>query len=594
MADGWESLRTTVATNFSREQGLPHPVMMAIAEDSQGFLWLGTQGGLAQFDGYRFHTYLHRDGDPTSLPGDIVSALVTDASGRLWIGTITGEVGWYDPTLDGFHTLAEPAGARPRGSVYALAQDGADGLWVAHNTGLDHIDGQGGIARFNHIEGDAGSLPSDRVRAVRVAKDGTLWAATYRGLVRKRPGSQSFEPVPLLGLAGGTVDDVVISLIEAADGQLWFLTFQSQVGHVSADGKARTTYDVSQAFQGGPSAYDMIEGRPDELWIGRVSGGITRLDVKSGDLRQIRYEVGNVVGLGDDTVRTLFKAHDGLIWAGTMRGISIIDPDQRMVDNIMPSQANGRLSDPNVLSLAAAGDKAWLGYQQQGVASLDPAAGLITRLKQNNSLAPGSITAMAAEPDGTLWIAAGTGQALYRIDAKTGKSTPIRYPRDDTSEILALSWQDGALWVGAGPLMRLDPKTGQWRVFRHDAGPDSLSDDSATALRFDGKGGVWVGTRRGLDHLDLASGKFTHWINDPNDPHSIPGSFVASLLIDKTGRLWLTALGNGMAVAEPEKTGPSSLSIASAPPTACPMPRSTPCCRTIGAASGPAPIMGWR
>src|ERR1700743_1275866 len=127
MADGRDTLSTTVTTNFTREQGLPHPVMMAIAEDSQGFLWLGTQGGLARFDGYRFHTYLHRDGDAASLPDDFVTALVTDASGRLWIGTVTGEISWYDPATDGFHTLAEPAGGRPRGAVNALVQDGADG-----------------------------------------------------------------------------------------------------------------------------------------------------------------------------------------------------------------------------------------------------------------------------------------------------------------------------------------------------------------------------------------------------------------------------------------------------------------------------------
>ena len=557
MADGWETLRTMAASNFTREQGLPHPVMMAIAEDSQNFLWLGTQGGLARFDGYRFHTYLHRDGDPASLPGDIVSALMTDNSGRLWVGTVTGEIAWYDPATDGFHNLAGPAGARPRGTVYGLTQDGGDGLWAAHNTGLDHIDGKGVITRYNHVEGDPGSLPSDRVRAVHLSKDGTLWAATYRGLVRRKPDSQSFEPVPILGLAGGTIDDVVVALTETADGHLWFITIQSQIGRVADDGRAqaRAVYDISQAYQGGPTSYDMIEGRPGELWIGRLSGGITRLEMKSGELRPIRYEVGNAVGLADDTVRCLYEARNGLIWAGTMRGISIIDPDQRMVDNILPSPASGRLSEASVPSLATMGQKAWLGYIEHGVASFDTEAGVITGLPQTATLAPGTITALAAEPDGSLWIAAAGGQALYRIDGKTGKSMPVRYPREDTSMMVSLTWQDNALWVGAGPLMRLDPATGLWRVFRHSADPDSLSDDSATAMRLDGKGGLWVGTRRGLDHLDIASGKFTHTVHDPADLQSIPGDFVAALLIDRKGRLWLSAIGVGLAVAEPEEAG---------------------------------------
>jgi len=546
MADGWENLRTTLAASFNRDQGLPHPVVMAFAQDSKGFIWVGTQGGLSRFDGYRFHTYLHRDGDPASLPGDIVSALMTDAEGRLWVGTITGEICWYDPAIDGFHTLPEPVGSRPRGAVNALAPDGGGGLWAANNAGLDHIDSQGAVTRFNHLEGNPASLRSDRIRTVRVAKDGTLWVATYRGLMRKRPDSAAFEPVPVLGSSGGVIDDVVIALTEAEDGSLWFITFQSQVGRIGEDGKARVVHDVSQVFQGGPSSYDMIEGRPGELWIGRISGGITRLDLKSGALHPIRHELGNQAGLPDDTVRSLFRSRNGLIWAGTVHGLGIIDPDRSTIDNIMPSTDPGHLSDSNVLSLATAGQKVWLGYKDRGVALLDPAAGLITPLPQSAALAPGSITGLAAEPDGSLWIAAGTGRALYRLDGKTGKVSPVLFPRDDTSLIVTLAWQDNALWAGAGPLMRFDPGSGVWRVFRHDKNPDSLTDDSANAMRFDGKGGLWVGTRHGLDRLDIASGKFTHYL---------PGEFVAALLVDRKGRLWASPLGKGLAVAAPNGAG---------------------------------------
>ena len=546
LADGWESLRTTLAASFNRDQGLPHPVVMAFAQDAKGFIWVGTQGGLSRFDGYRFHTYLHRDGDPASLPGDIVTALVTDAEDRLWVGTITGEICWYDPAIDGFHTLAEPAGSRPRGAVNALVRDGSGGLWAADNTGLDHLDAQGRVTRYNHIDGDPASLPSDRIRTVRVTRDGTVWAATYRGLVRKRPDGKGFEPVPLLGLSGGVIDDVVIALVEVEDGHLWFITFQSQVGRIDEDGKARVVHDVAQVYQGGPSSYDMIEGRPGELWIGRISGGITRLTLKSGELHPIRHEVGNEAGLLDDTVRSLFKSRNGLIWAGTLRGLGIIDPDRSTIDNVMPSPAAGHLSESNVLSVATAGHKAWLGYKDHGVALLDPAAGTITPLPQTANLAPGSVTALASEPDGSLWIAAGTGRALYRLDAKSGKVNPVPFPRDDTSLIVTLAWQDNALWAGAGPLMRLDPVTGVWRVFHHDKDPASLADDSANAMRFDGRGGLWVGTRHGLDHLDIATGKFAHYL---------PGEFVAAVLLDRKGRLWASPLGKGLAVAEPNDSG---------------------------------------
>jgi len=555
-ADGWEKLRTTYAANFTRDQGLPHPVAMAIAQDAQGFVWIGTQGGLARFDGYRFHTYLHRDDDPASLPGDIISGLASDAAGRVWLGTYTGEVALYDPTIDGFRSFPEPAGARPRGSVNALASDGADGVWVASNTGLEHITGAGVATRYNHHDGDPSSLPSDRIRTVQRARDGTVWAATYRGLVRLRPGSSAFEPIRLIGRAGGVIDDLVIGLEEASDGHLWFVTFQSQVGHIADDRPAALTlYDISQAYQGGPSSYGLIEGRPGELWIGRISGGITQLDVKSGEIKQIRHEATIPVSLNDDAVRSLFKSPSGLIWAGTNRGVSIINPESRAIDNVMPSTLPGRLYDGNVLDLASAGQVAWLGFKDHGVARLDTETGLITALTDMGNLPPGSVTALTAEPDGSLWLAAGTGRALYRIDHGTGRASPIPFPHDDTSQLLSMRWQQGALWVAAGPLMRLSPATGEWRTYHHDGAPDSLADDSVTVMLPDGPDGLWVGTRRGLDRLDLATGKFLHSVHDPADPTSLPGDFVAALLLDRHGRLWASTLGNGLAVTTPGPRG---------------------------------------
>jgi len=556
VADGWEKLRTTYAANFTRDQGLPHPVGMAITQDAQGFVWIGTQGGLARFDGYRFHTYLHRDDDPASLPGDIISGLTTDGGGRVWLGTYTGEVGLYDPALDGFRSFPEPAGVRPRGSVNALASDGGDGVWVASNTGLEHITASGVVTRYNHRDGDPSSLPSDRIRTVQRVHDGTIWAATYRGLVRMRPGSSAFEQIRLIGRAGGVIDDLVIGLEEASDGHLWFVTFQSQVGRIADDRPAALTlYDISQAYQGGPSSYGLVEGRPGELWIGRISGGITQLDEATGEIKQIRHEPTISVSLIDDAVRSLFKSRSGLIWAGTNRGISIINPESRAVDNVMPSSQPGRLYDSNVLDIAAAGQTVWLGFKDHGVARLDTETGTLTALTDMANLPPGSVTALAAEPDGSVWLAAGTGRALYRIEHRSGRASPIPFPRDDTSQLVSMLWQHDALWIAAGPLMRLNPATNEWRSYRHDGTPDSLADDSTTVMLPDGPDGLWVGTRRGLDRLDLTTGKFTHSIHNPADPASVPGDFIAATLLDRHGRLWISTLGSGLAVTTPGPRG---------------------------------------
>src|SRR5262245_43189404 len=88
-------------------QGLPQDTALAMVQDRQGFIWIGTQVGLARFDGYQVTAYRHDPIDPESLIDNYVKALYEDSKGRLWIGTRGGLVE-YDPLRDGFRPHLPP------------------------------------------------------------------------------------------------------------------------------------------------------------------------------------------------------------------------------------------------------------------------------------------------------------------------------------------------------------------------------------------------------------------------------------------------------------------------------------------------------
>lgn len=122
---------------FSTADGLPQATVRAIAQDATGFLWLGTQDGLARFDGYGFQVYRHERDDPWSLAESHVTALVADTDGSLWVGTLTGGLSHYDPDLDRFRThRADRARSDTLASdnITALLLTRGGRLWVA-NTG---------------------------------------------------------------------------------------------------------------------------------------------------------------------------------------------------------------------------------------------------------------------------------------------------------------------------------------------------------------------------------------------------------------------------------------------------------------------------
>ena len=82
-----KNLTQYTRTVWTQEHGLPQDTIRAMAQTSDGYLWLGTDEGLARFDGYEFVTF---NKDKGELPGNSITALAAGRDGVLWIGTAQG------------------------------------------------------------------------------------------------------------------------------------------------------------------------------------------------------------------------------------------------------------------------------------------------------------------------------------------------------------------------------------------------------------------------------------------------------------------------------------------------------------------------
>lgn len=137
----WSSLADITFQHLGQPQGLPTAIATAMAEDGQGFLWVGTLGGLARWDGYRFRVYKADPQRPGALPDNYVQSLHGDSTGRLWVGTSAAGLLWHDAATDRF--VPVPVGGATglsHVSVRQIVDDGAGGLWVVTDGGLDHLD----------------------------------------------------------------------------------------------------------------------------------------------------------------------------------------------------------------------------------------------------------------------------------------------------------------------------------------------------------------------------------------------------------------------------------------------------------------------
>lgn len=241
---------------IGRERGLAQNTVNALVQDTQGFVWVGTQGGLHRYDGQRYVLYRHDPRDPASLPDSYVTSLALEADRALWIGTYSQYVARLDlangrirrfmvddraghashqamallpqagklwvGTLAGLQRLDPDTGRRDtvvrldprrqREIQWQMLIEGRDGhAWYGSPIGLFRIDPRGGVERVGPIE---------PVRSLQLDHRGRLWVGRTDGLYRLHSDGASllkaWPAVDAPAEAGGDVR----AIVEAPDRHL--------------------------------------------------------------------------------------------------------------------------------------------------------------------------------------------------------------------------------------------------------------------------------------------------------------------------------------------------------------------------------------
>ena len=499
----WSRLAEPVFQTLARGQGLPNDVVYSVAQDAQGFVWIGTVSGLARWDGYGARVY--RPGPPAAgmLPDGWIQVLQQDAAGRLWVGTSGGGVARYDAQQDRFDVV----GAGPQGlshvNVHAVLDDGPrDGqrdaqarLWIGSDGGLDSLDPQTlQVTRHAAAGAQLDGLPRVRVMSLLRDKEGRLWVGTEQGLFRQRArGAQGFERVALAADA----QPVVQALLQDSGGRVWIGTEQHGA-FLWSEGQPQAQALRITPWQGTPLQDEHVtsisELRPGLVWLATLGQGVVEIQLgaapyggaeplgRGWDARRIRHAPASPGSLADNTVRSLFRDRSGLLWLATDRGVSQHDPTQTAVLTVFgldleSRPLTSRVSDPaSRLSseparaglaggeaasrtsaeiswiLPAEDGRLWLGTHKHGVAIVDPAGGPSQVLRPDaprplDALPQDIVMALAAGPQREVYIA--TKRGLYRADADGRRVQRLQLAgRDPTASINTL-WRDGeTLWIG--------------------------------------------------------------------------------------------------------------------------------------------------
>ncbi|MBH9552340.1 two-component regulator propeller domain-containing protein [Inhella gelatinilytica] len=535
----WSALATPGFRNLSFDDGLPHPIVTALTEDAQGFIWIGTQGGLARYDGYRLRLFT-RDPTQGGLSDLYIQALAAAPEGGVWVATRGGGLLRYRPGSDQMENVGGPRG------VQALQVQG-DTVWLAGDQGLWRYQ-QGRMEPWVGT-GDGGERLQTGLRALALAPNGTLWVGGSRGLVR----------LTTQGVAQPVGDAQEVTALGVDDeGAVWVGAHGRPLARVHGESGLEPLWRADHPQLARHEVTALVQARPGEMWAAGYGQGIARWPMPAGGV--IRHDPGLRGGLASDGVRVLMRDRAGLIWVGGDQGVGRHDPSASAFLNLVASPTGQTgLADRNVVHIGPGRKEGeWLlGYGASGLGRLEvPVNGWVRherlvftpRGEEAPPLERARVLATAWEGD-VLWV--GTLHGLYRVDwarrsaERVPLPTPRRHPRVD-----ALLWDGEQLWVGTleGLVRR---QGGAMRWMAHDPGRhDSLPHDRVNTLRHDAQGRLWVGTNEGLARW-IEDDRFEVFPRAPGLPGSLAHDDIVSLAVDRQEHLWVATLGGGVCERQP-------------------------------------------
>lgn len=587
--------KNLIFNNINIEQGISQSTIEDIFQDSEGYIWLGTNDGLNRYNGYEFKIYNYEEYQ-NSISHNGITDITEDKYGNIWVNTVSG-VNKINKKTEKISNYTEINGKIKEDSTTEIIVTKDNNILVGTYEGLNIYNAK--EDRFDVILEEKDGILSSCIYSIDEDTNGNIWIGTELGLNKL---SKDFKVLETYTSESGIYN----IFCDDENGFVWAGSDSSGLLKIDTKTKEVKQYinnieDLNSLPANQVGA--IIRDSKGNLWVG-TTNGLARYNEKNDSFDVYKNKVYDKNSLVYNDVRSIIEDREGVLWVGTYSGISIFDTESS-IKYYNAGLDDGYLLSENMVHGIYEDDEGylWIGSRTKGVNIIDREnnTSKSINMENNNVIQSNSINDITGYKDfifvatdagvlkinkkentiqnynledgligenvkdifvcdkNYLWI--GSTNGLNLLDIENDKIIDMTDYVDEGSYVKYIyQGQDGSYYIGFlrdGGLGIIEPNSKETKYYKNI--PNDKTSISSNRIRYineDSKGNIWIGTSYGLNKYDPKTKVFKRYTTSDG----IANNTIYGVLVDDNDNIWVST-NKGISQIDTKNNTVNNLSV---------------------------------
>ena len=587
--------KNLIFNNINIEQGISQSTIEDIFQDSEGYIWLGTNDGLNRYNGYEFKIYNYEEYQ-NSISHNGITDITEDKYGNIWVNTVSG-VNKINKKTEKISNYTEINGKIKEDSTTEIIVTKDNNILVGTYEGLNIYNAK--EDRFDIILEQKDGILSSCIYSIDEDINGNIWIGTELGLNKLSKDFKVLETYT-------SESEIYNIFCDDENGFVWAGSDSSGLLKIDKNTKEVTQYINDIEDENSIPANQVgviIRDSKGNLWVG-TTNGLARYNEKNDSFDVYKNKVYDKNSLVYNDVRSIIEDREGVLWVGTYSGISIFDTESS-IKYYNAGLDDGYLLSENMVHGIYEDDEGylWIGSRTKGVNIIDREnnTSKSINMENNNVIQSNSINDITGYKDfifvatdagvlkinkkentiqnynledgligenvkdifvcdkNYLWI--GSTNGLNLLDIENDKIIDMTDYVDEGSYVrYVYQGQDGSYYIGFlrdGGLGIIEPNSKETKYYKNI--PNDKTSISSNRVRYineDSKGNIWIGTSYGLNKYDPKTKVFKRYTTSDG----IANNTIYGVLVDDNDNIWVST-NKGISQIDTKNNTVNNLSV---------------------------------